>query len=144
MGTAPSSLEIATVLADELGEILEVQLTWIERSIAADDEEPPTPDEVLAQRVTEAANAFADTSGVRVLLVRVVDGDAVVELAGPAEPDAAPLVAQLRELVGADRSVTVLFLEQRDITSTTTTTTSTTTTTTTTPPATEPTATTTP
>ena len=120
VGSAPSSAEIATFLSDELDEQVEVQIAWIEREIAV-DELPPTPDELLQQRVTDAAAVFAAEEELRVLSVEVIAGNATVELAGLEEPDAAPLREELEQLVGEDGSVTILFVEQRDITTTTTT-----------------------
>jgi len=68
---------------------------------------------------------WAAAQGVSVLSTSFDGVDAVVEVAGPTDPDASELVNSITELLDADDRVTVLFTQRRDITTTTTTTTTT-------------------
>ena len=121
---APALESLTTLLDTELDRTFEVQLTWLKRENVA-GEEPPTPDQVLAERIALLARDWAAAERVEVISTSFDGVRAVVEVAGPEAPDATDLVATLSELLDPDDQVTVLFIERRDITTTTTTTTTT-------------------
>ena len=121
---APALESLTTRLDTELDQTFEVQLTWLKRENVA-GEEPPTPDQVLAERISLLARDWAAAERVEVISASFDGVRAVVEVAGPEAPDATDLVATLAELLDPDDQVTVLFIERRDITTTTTTTTTT-------------------
>ncbi len=123
---APSLGSLTTLLDTELDQTFEVRMTWLKRESVSDQEPTPTPDQVLADRIGLLAGDWAATQGVSVLSTSFDGVDAVIEVAGPTEPDATALVASVAELLDADDRVTVLFIQRRDITTTTTTTTTTT------------------
>ncbi len=118
---APSLQSLTTVLDTELDRTFEVQLTWLKRENVA-DEQPPTPDQVVADRVALLARDWALSRQVEVSSTSFDGSVAIVEVAGPVAPDATDLVAGISELLDPDDRVTVLFVERRDITTTTTTT----------------------
>ena len=122
---APSLESLTTLLDTELDRTFEVQMTWLKRESVSDQEPTPTPDQLIAERIGVLARDWAATQSVSVLSSSFDGVDAVIEVAGPTEPDAAALVASVTELLDADDRVTVLFVQRRDITTTTTTTTST-------------------
>jgi uncharacterized hydrophobic protein (TIGR00271 family) len=119
---APSLGSLTALLDAELDRTLEVQMTWLKRESVSDEEPTPTPDQLLAERIGVIARDWAATQDVVVLSATFDGVDAVIEVAGPAEPDASALVADVAETIGADDRVTVLFVQRRDITVTTTTT----------------------
>ncbi len=122
---APALESLTTMLDTELDQTFEVQLTWLKRESVA-GEEPPTPDQVLAERILLLARDWAAAEQVEVISTSFDGRRAVVEVAGPDAPDASDLVTTLAELLDPDDQVTVLFIERRDITTTTTTSTTTT------------------
>ena len=123
---APSLASLTTLLDTELDRTLEVQMTWLKRENVSDAEPTPTPDQLLAERIGVLAREWAATQGVSVLSTTFDGVDAVIEVAGPTEPDASLVVADVTALLDAEDRVTVLFTQRRDITTTTTTTTTTT------------------
>jgi uncharacterized hydrophobic protein (TIGR00271 family) len=123
---APPLGSLTTLLDTELDRTFEVRMTWLKRESVTDQLPTPTPDEVLAERIGLLARDWAATQGVSVLSTSFDGVDAVIEVAGPDDPDATGLVNSVTELLDADDSVTVLFIQRLDITTTTTTTTSTT------------------
>ncbi len=125
---APSLESLTALLDSELDRTFEVQMTWLKRESVSDREPTPTPDELLAERIGVLARDWAATQDVSVLSTTFDGVDAVIEVAGPADPDASALVADITELLDDDDRVTVLFIQRRDITATTTTTTATSTT----------------
>jgi len=127
---APPLESLTMLLDDELDQTLEVQLTWLQRVPVSGGDSTPTPDQVVADRIAVLALEWAAANEVSVLSTSFDGVEAVVEIVGAEAPDATVLVAGITELIDVDDSVTVLFIERRDITTTTTTTTSTTTTTT--------------
>lgn len=122
---APSLASLTTLLDTELDQTLEVRMTWLERESVSDAEPTPTPGQLLAERIGVLARDWAATQGVSVLSTTFDGVDAVVEVAGPIEPDASALVADITAVLDAEDRVTVLFTQRRDITTTTTTTTTT-------------------
>lgn len=122
---SPPLSSLTGLLDSELEEVVEVQLTWLERENVPGEEPVPTPDEVLAARISVVAAAWAEEQEVSLLSVSFDGVEAVVEVAGPAPPDAGDLVREINDLIDADDQVTVLFVERRDITTTTSTTTTT-------------------
>ena len=118
---APSLASLTTLLNTELDRTFEVQLTWLKRESVSDQEPTPTPDQVIAGRIDLLARDWATAQGVTVSSTSFDGVDAIIEVAGPAAPDATALVASITELLDADDRVTVLFVERRDITTTTTT-----------------------
>jgi len=118
---APSIESLTTLLDAELDRTLEVQMTWLKRESVSGQAPTPTPDELLAERIGVLARDWAATEGVSVLSTTFDGIDAVIEVAGPIEPDATALVTSITELLDADDRVTVLFFQRRDITTTTTT-----------------------
>lgn len=123
---APSLESLTTLLDSELDRTFEVQLTWLKRESVSGQEPAPTPDEVLADRISLLARDWATTQAVSVSSTSFDGLTAVIEVVGPVAPDATDLVASISELLDPDDQVTVLFVERRDITTTTTTTTTTT------------------
>ena len=121
---APALESLTTMLDTELDQTFEVQLTWLKRESVA-GQEPPTPDQVLAERISLLARDWAAAEQVEVISTSFDGRRAIVEVAGPDAPDATDLVTTLAELLDPDDQVTVLFIERRDITTTTTTTTTT-------------------
>jgi uncharacterized hydrophobic protein (TIGR00271 family) len=122
---APSLASLTTLLDTELDRTLEVQMTWLKRENVSDAEPTPTPDQIVAERIGVLAREWAATQGVSVLSTTFDGVDAIIEIAGPNEPDASLVVADVTALLDADDRVTVLFTQRRDITTTTTTTTTT-------------------
>ena len=122
---APSLASLTTLLDTELDRTLEVQMTWLKRESVSDAEPTPTPDQLVAERIGVLAREWAATQGVAVLSTTFDGVDAIIEIAGPNEPDASLVVADVTALLDADDRVTVLFTQRRDITTTTTTTTTT-------------------
>jgi len=122
---APSLASLTTLLDTELDRTLEVQMTWLKRENVSDAEPTPTPDQLIAERIGVLAREWAATQGVSVLSTTFDGVDAIIEVAGPTEPDASLVVADVTALLDAEDRVTVLFTERRDITTTTTTTTTT-------------------
>ena len=120
---APSLESLTTLLDDELGQVLEVQLTWLQRMPVSGGGDAPTPDQVLADRIAGLALEWAEVNEVSVVTTSFDGVDAVIELVGATAPDATDLVDDITDLLDADDTVTVLFIERRDITTTTTTTT---------------------
>jgi hypothetical protein len=120
---APSLGSLTALLDTELDRTLEVQMTWVKRESVSDAEPTPTPDQLLAERIGVISRDWAAAQGVAVLSTAFDGVDVVVEIAGPNEPDASSLVADITALVDADDRVTVLFIQRRDITTTTSTTT---------------------
>jgi uncharacterized hydrophobic protein (TIGR00271 family) len=120
---APSLASLTTLLDTELDRTLEVQLTWLKRENVSDADPTPTPDQLVAERIGVLAREWAATQGVSVLSATFDGVDAIIEIAGPDEPDAALLVADVTALLDTENRVTVLFTQRRDITTTTTTTT---------------------
>ena len=123
---APSLASLTTLLDTELDRTLEVQMTWLKRESVSDAEPTPTPDQLVAERIGVLAREWAATQGVAVLSTTFDGVDAIIEIAGPNEPDASLVVADVTALLDAEDRVTVLFTQRRDITTTTTTTTTTT------------------
>lgn len=123
---APSLGSLTTLLDTELDRTLEVQMTWLKRENVSDAEPTPTPDQLIAERIGVLAREWAATQGVSVLSTTFDGIDAIIEIAGPTEPDASLVVADVTELLDAEDRVTVLFTQRRDITTTTSTTTTTT------------------
>ena len=123
---APPLASLTTLLDTELDRTLEVQMTWLKRENVSDAEPTPTPDQLVAERIGVLARDWAATQGVSVLSTTFDGVDAVIEVAGPNEPDATLIVADVTALLDAEDRVTVLFTERRDITTTTTSTTTTT------------------
>ena len=119
---APSLESLTTLLDTELDRTFEVQMTWLKRESVSDREPTPTPDQLLAERIGVIARDWAATEDVMVLSTTFDGFDAVIEVAGPEDPDASVLVADITELLDDDDRVTVLFIQRRDITTTTTTT----------------------
>jgi uncharacterized hydrophobic protein (TIGR00271 family) len=119
---APSLASLTEVLDAELDRTFEVQLTWLQRQNVIDQQPVPTPDQVIADRIGFLARDWAVTQGVSVLATSFDGVDALVEVAGPTQPDASALVASINELLDAADRVTVLFTQRRDITTATTTT----------------------
>jgi uncharacterized hydrophobic protein (TIGR00271 family) len=118
---APSLGSLTTLLDTELDRTLEVQMTWLKRESVSDAEPTPTPDQLLAERIGVIARDWAATQGVTVVSTTFDGVDAVIDVAGPSEPDASTLVADITAIVDPDDRVTVLFTQRRDITTTTTT-----------------------
>ncbi len=116
---APSLESLTSLLDSELERTLEVQMTWLKRENVADA--APTPDQLLAERIGVLARDWATAQGVSVLSTTFDGVDVLIEIAGPNEPDASALVADVTALLDADDRVTVLFIQRRDITTTTTT-----------------------
>jgi uncharacterized hydrophobic protein (TIGR00271 family) len=125
---APALESLTTLLDSELDRTFEVQLTWLKRESVSGQQPAPSTDEVLAARIDGLANDWATAEGVEVLSTSFNGVRAIVQVAGPDEPDATDLVARISELLDPDDQVTVLFVERRDITTTTTSTTTSTTT----------------
>jgi uncharacterized hydrophobic protein (TIGR00271 family) len=119
---APSLGSLTTLLDTELDRTFEVQLTWLKRESVSGEEPPPTPDEVLADRINLLARDWATTQAVSVSSTSFDGLVAIIEVVGPVEPDASALVASISALLDPDDQITVLFVERRDITTTTTTT----------------------
>ncbi len=119
---APPLGTLTSLLDTELDQTFEVRMTWLERESVSDQLPTPTPDEVLAERIGLLAGDWAATQGVSVLSTSFDGVDAVIEVAGPNDPDASGLVDSVTELLDADDRVTVLFIQRRDITTTTSTT----------------------
>jgi uncharacterized hydrophobic protein (TIGR00271 family) len=122
---APSLASLTTLFDTELDRTLEVRMTWLKRENVSDAEPTPTPDQIVAERIGVLAREWAATQGVSVLSTTFDGVDAIVEIAGPDQPDASLLVADVAALLDAEDRVTVLFTQRRDITTTTTTTTTT-------------------
>jgi uncharacterized hydrophobic protein (TIGR00271 family) len=123
---APSLASLTTLFDTELDRTLEVRMTWLKRENVSDVEPTPTPDQIVAERIGVLAREWAATQGVSVLSTTFDGVDAIIEIAGPDQPDASLLVADVTALLDAEDRVTVLFTQRRDITTTTTTTTTTT------------------
>jgi len=126
VGDAPSLQALGERLDAEFAETLVVELTWLERQEVAQGEPAATPDEVLSQRVGVVARSWAAGNGLVVQNLTVIEGQVVIEVTGPEQPNAAGLVQAIGELLGPDGTVQVLFTQRLDITTTTTTTTTTT------------------
>jgi uncharacterized hydrophobic protein (TIGR00271 family) len=125
VGDAPSLQALGARLDAEFAETLVVELTWLERQEVAQGEPEPTPDEVLSQRVGVVARAWATGNGLVLQNLTVIDGQVVIEVTGPEQPNAAGVVQAIGELLSSDGTVQVLFTQRLDITTTTTTTTTT-------------------
>ena len=117
---APPLGSLTALLDTELDRTLEVQLTWLKRESVSDAEPTPTPDQLLAERIGVLARDWAAAQGVAVLSTSFDGVDAVIDIAGPDEPDASALVADVTAIIDPDDRVTVLFTQRRDITTTTT------------------------
>ena len=117
---APPLGSLTALLDTELDRTLEVQLTWLKRESVSDAEPTPTPDQLLAERIGVLARDWAAAQGVAVLSTSFDGVDAVIDIAGPNEPDASALVADVTAIIDPDDRVTVLFTQRRDITTTTT------------------------
>lgn len=125
VGEAPPVNALIEQLDESLDQSFEVQLTWLKRDEVLVGEPEPTPDEILEARIDAAVRAWVAENDLVLQQLTVVGGQAVVEVAGPALPDATGLVADLDELLGTTGDVRVLFTQRLDITTTTTTTTTT-------------------
>lgn len=119
VGEPPSITVLTEQLDAALEQTLEVQLTWLQREDVLVGEPEQTPDEVLRDRIDAIAQSWADANGLVVQQTLVVDGQAVVEVTGPEQPDASELVASIDELLGTTGDVRVLFTRRLDITTTT-------------------------
>ena len=64
--------------------------------------------------------AWATVNEVAVEGLTIVDGQVIVKLTGPVQPDATGLVDSIDELLGTTGDVQVLFTRRLDITTTTT------------------------
>ena len=117
---APPLGSLTALLDTELDRTLEVQLTWLKRESVSDAEPTPTPDQLLAERIGVLARDWAAAQGVAVLSTSFDGVDAVIDIAGPDEPVASALVADVTAIIDPDDRVTVLFTQRRDITTTTT------------------------
>ncbi len=122
---APSLDSLTSLLDDELDRTLEVQLTWLQRTPVSGGTVVPTPDEVVADRIASLALEWAVVNEVSVVTTSFDGADAIVEIVGAEAPDATDLVADITDLIDDVDTVTVLFIERRDISTTTTTTTTT-------------------
>ena len=125
VGEPPSITALTDQLDAALEQTLEVQLTWLKREDVLVGEPERSPDEVLRDRIDAISQSWADANGLVVQQSIVVDGQAVVEVTGPEQPDASDLVASIDELLGTTGDVRVLFTQRLDITTTATTTTTT-------------------
>lgn len=125
VGAPPSITELTDRLDAALEQTLEVQLTWLKREDVLVGEPERTSDEVLRDRIDAISQSWADANGLVVQQSTVVDGQAVVEVTGPEQPDASDLVTSINELLGTTGDVRVLFTLRLDITTTTTPTTTT-------------------
>ncbi len=126
VGAPPSVPDLTDRLDASLEQTFEVQLTWLKREDVLVGEPERTPDEVLRDRIDAIAQSWAAANGLVVQQAIVVEGQAVVEVTGPEQPDASDLVASIDELLGTSGDVRVLFTQRLDITTTTTTMTTTT------------------
>ncbi len=125
VGAAPPLQALTERLDAALPQTFAVDLTWLERQTVSDEPET-TPEEITLRSIDVRARTWADTNGVVIIDVSYDGTDAVIDVAGPEIPDATVLVDTVEDLIGEDGTVTVLFVEQLDITTTTTTTTTTT------------------
>lgn len=122
VGDAPSVASLIERLDENLEQTFEVQLTWLKREDVPNGVPEPTPDEVLLGRVDAVALQWAAANDLDLADLSVVDGQVVVVVTGPEQPDATDFVASLDELLGTTGDVQVLFTQRLDITTTTTTT----------------------
>lgn len=120
VGDAPSVASLIERLDADLEQTFEVQLTWLKREDVPNGQPEPTTDEVLLARVEIEVTAWATANEVVVQDLVVVDGQVVVNLTGPEQPDATGLVDSIDELLGTTGDVQVLFTRRLDITTTTT------------------------
>ncbi|MBT4985473.1 MAG: DUF389 domain-containing protein [Ilumatobacter sp.] len=120
VGDAPSVASLIERLDAELEQTLEVQLTWLKREDVPNGEPEPTRDEVLFGPVEVEVEAWATVNEVAVEGLTIVDGQVIVKLTGPVQPDATGLVDSIDELLGTTGDVQVLFTRRLDITTTTT------------------------
>jgi uncharacterized hydrophobic protein (TIGR00271 family) len=121
VGDAPSVASLIERLDTDLEQTFEVQLTWLKREDVPNGQPEPTTDEVLLGRVGVVVNEWARANDVVVQGLTVTDGQVVVNLTGPEQPDATELVDSIDELLGTTGDVQVLFTQRLDITTTTTT-----------------------
>ncbi|MGH1505456.1 MAG: DUF389 domain-containing protein [Acidimicrobiales bacterium] len=128
-GNPPSLSDLVGRLDDGLGESLEVRLTWVEREDVQDEEEP-TPVEILAQQLQITTEVWAEGNDVIVESFSY-DGETVeFELIGVEAPDTNDLVLELQSIIGnpddpeepSDTPVLVYFVQRQILITTTTTT----------------------
>ena len=123
VGESPPLTDLITLLDAQLDETLEVQLTWVERRNVSAQEPNPTPNEILTNQISGLANTWAIVNELEVIDVTYDGTAAVIEVAGATQPRAASLVARIEAVLPDTSTITVLFTQRLDITTTTTSTT---------------------
>ena len=122
IGDAPPIQDLIERLDASLDETLRVQLSWVERRDVTAAVPEPTPTEIITSRITTLATEWAAEVGVDIESISYDGSVAVVEVTGTDEPDAGPLVDDVRAILSSDAEFRVLYSERFDITTTTTTT----------------------
>lgn len=126
-GNPPSLADLVERLDAALDEPLEVRLTWVEREDVQDEDEP-TPVEILAQQLQITTEVWAESNGVTVEEFSYDGAVVEFELLGLEAPDTNDLVLELQAIIAGgddsqpDDTPVVVYFVQRQLLITTTTT----------------------